>query len=62
LENECAYGPSTEDVARNTESHTNPCQKGGPFPSSECGVPGIVRNGVVWGALNLDSAWEHFLS
>lgn len=35
-------------------------KQAGPFHRVSAGFPGIVRNGVVSGAVNLDPAWEHF--
>lgn len=35
-------------------------KKAGRFHRVSVGFPGIVRNGVVSGAVNLDPAWEHF--
>lgn len=35
-------------------------KKAGRFHRISVGFPGIVRNGVVSGAVNLDPAWEHF--
>lgn len=35
-------------------------RRAGPFHRVSIGFPGIVKNGVVSGAVNLDSTWEHF--
>ena len=35
-------------------------RKAGRFHRVSVGFPGIVRNGVISGAVNLDPAWEHF--
>ena len=35
-------------------------KQAGPFHRVSVGFPGIVRNGVVSGAVNLSPAWEHF--
>lgn len=35
-------------------------KQAGRFHRVSVGFPGIVRNGVVSGAMNLDPAWEHF--